>query len=161
MSPHGDAPVGLRPTLLEHFQAVAALFAARSISVSTSDPTPHFTVSKLKPQPAPSANPPVVLISSLNQTPVLSGWWSTHPTFHGFLLISYSSFSSALANRPKFPLTAADPNSFDVGNYYISRKGLFSWSQESNSWDAEVTFDPEDLLDIPFVLGTVRYFQLV
>jgi len=93
-------------------------------------------------------------------SPHLSGHWAKHSAFHSFLSISYHSFTDGVEDIPTFPIAAIGPPILDCGIYYINRNFIKCWDPDTRVWEVVITFDPLDLLDIPFVKPTNVHFSL-
>jgi len=144
MSRRGSGLPGLQPTLGAHWLAVASLFASAPLSVARISTR---NVIK-KPQP------------SILSTPVLTGVWLHYPLFHSFLTVSFHSFTSTMKGRPEFPIIMIDPSLRNLGTHYISVTGLYRWVQDLKDWVCQISFDAEDLIDVPFVHEGAQYFFL-
>lgn len=94
-------------------------------------------------------------------TPSLSGFWANNRDLHSFLVMSFPSFTSTSSGCPVFPVAAADAEAFDPGFYNISSRGIRSYNKDSVSWEPEIDFDSEDLIDLPDFPYPNLYFRLL
>jgi len=125
--------------------------------------TTAFVVAETLPvEPAPPVAPVVSDLPTVipNTDIPLLGYWSDHPGSHSFLSRHYFRFATTFEASPKLKASHFDPEAFDPGYYYINGRGIYMYDAKLQSWESQLSFDPVDVVNLPFLLDARRYFRL-
>lgn len=139
MSRHGDASlVGLKPTLEEHWYAVAALFS------TSADEDDSDTEDSSE--------------SEVEESDDLPGFWGEHPNMFEFLFASHTLFAEDDDELPSFPMSSIDDVYFRKGDYRLNSRAI--GYRHRDSWVVIHKFTDEES-DCMHFIEDLLHFSLV